>query len=127
MSVRPARRDGHTGPTNAPGHPTRSFETERDSVRVEAMPMMKLYFSKTSPYARKVRIAIEELGLADQVEEIVADPFAPTAELLEANPLSKVPTLVTERNEAVPDSRLILDYLSHRKSGLAALSRGAKR
>ena len=63
------------------------------------MPMMKLYFSKTSPYARKVRIAIEELGLADQVEEILADPFAPTAELLEANPLSKVPTLVTERNE----------------------------
>ena len=91
------------------------------------MPMMKLYFSKTSPYARKVRVAIEELGLAGEVEEIVADPFAPPPELLEANPLSKVPTLVTERNEALPDSRLILDYLSHRRSGLAALSRGAKR
>jgi glutathione S-transferase len=88
---------------------------------------MKLYCSKTSPYARKVRIAIEELGLADQVEEIIADPFNPPAELLAANPLSKVPTLVTDRGEALPDSALILDYLTHRKTGLATLARGAKR
>ena len=88
---------------------------------------MKLYFSKTSPYARKVRIAIEELGLADQVEEVVADPFNAPPELLVANPLSKVPTLVTDRGKALPDSALILEYLSHRKSGLATLSRGAKR
>ena len=88
---------------------------------------MKLYCSKTSPYARKVRIAIEELGLADQVEEIIADPFNPPAELLAANPLSKIPTLVTDRGEALPDSALILDYLTHRKTGLATLARGAKR
>ena len=88
---------------------------------------MKLYCSKTSPYARKVRIAIEELGLADQVDEIIADPFNPPAELLAANPLSKIPTLVTDRGEALPDSALILDYLTHRKTGLATLARGAKR
>jgi glutathione S-transferase len=88
---------------------------------------MKLYFSKTSPYARKVRIAIEELGLGDLVEEIVADPYNPPAELLAANPLSKIPTLVTERGEMLPDSQLILDYLTHRKTGLATLARGAKR
>lgn len=88
---------------------------------------MKLFISKTSPYARKVRLAIEELDLAGQVEEIVADPFNPPPELLAANPLSKVPTLVTERGDALPDSVLILDYLAHRKTGLAALSRGAKR
>ncbi|MGH8441958.1 MAG: glutathione S-transferase family protein [Nevskiaceae bacterium] len=88
---------------------------------------MKLYVSKTSPYSRKVRIAIDELGLADQVEEIVADPFNPPPEMLAANPLSKVPTLVTDKNEALLDSQLILDYLTHRKPGLATLSRGAKR
>ncbi|MGH8030633.1 MAG: glutathione S-transferase family protein [Arenimonas sp.] len=88
---------------------------------------MKLYFSKTSPYSRKVRIAVEELGLADQVEEVITDPFNPPPELLAANPLSKVPTLVTERGEALLDSQLILDYLTHSKSGLATLSRGAKR
>lgn len=90
------------------------------------MPM-KLFCSKTSPYARKVRVAIEELGLADQVEEAVVDPFNPPPDLLTANPLSKIPTLVTERGEALPDSALILDYLTHRKSGLATLARGAKR
>ena len=88
---------------------------------------MKLYLSLTSPYARKVRIAIEELGLGGHVEEIVADPFNPPPELLAANPLSRVPTLVTERGESLPDSTLILDYLTHRKTGLATLSRGAKR
>src|SRR5262245_48871175 len=88
---------------------------------------MKLYFSKTSPYARKVRVAIEELGLGELVEEVVADPFNPSPELLAANPLSKVPTLVTDRGEALPDSQLILDYLTHKKTGLATLSRGAKR
>ena len=88
---------------------------------------MKLYCSKTSPYSRKVRVAVEELGLADQVEEIIADPFAPMPELLAANPLSRIPTLVTERGEALPDSRLILDYLAHRKAGLSSLPRGARR
>lgn len=90
------------------------------------MPM-KLFSSRTSPYARKVRVAIEELGLADQVEEAQVDPFNPPPDLLAANPLSKVPTLVTDRGEALPDSALILDYLMHRKSGLATLARGAKR
>ena len=90
------------------------------------MPM-KLFSSKTSPYARKVRVAIEELGLADQVEEAIVDPFAPPPDLLAANPLSKIPTLVTDRGEALPDSALILDYLQHRKGGLATLARGTKR
>lgn len=90
------------------------------------MPI-KLFSSKTSPYARKVRVAIEELGLADQVEEANVDPFAPPPDLLAANPLSKIPTLVSERGEALPDSALILDYLQSRKSGLATLARGSKR
>jgi glutathione S-transferase len=88
---------------------------------------MRLFCSKTSPYARKVRVAIEELGLADQVEEAVVDPMSPPPDLLAANPLSKIPTLVTERGEALPDSALILDYLTHRKTGLASPGRGSKR
>lgn len=88
---------------------------------------MKLYCSLTSPYSRKVRVTIEELGLADQVNLVIVDAFAPTAEFLAVNPLSKIPALVTDRGEAMPDSRLILDYLTHRKDGLAALPRGARR
>ena len=88
---------------------------------------MKLYCSKTSPYARKVRIAIEELGIADSVVEVHTDPFAPTPEFLIANPLSKLPALVNERGDVLPDSQLILDYLTSRYPGLAPLPRGNKR
>lgn len=90
---------------------------------------MKLYSSKTSPFARKVRVVAEELGLGEMIEEIFVDPFAAAPEpgFLAANPLSRIPTLVTDKGEALPDSRLIVDYLQTRGRGLAALPRGSKR
>jgi glutathione S-transferase len=88
---------------------------------------MQLYCSKTSPHSRKVRVALIEQGLADRVEEILIDPFNPTPEFLAANPLSKIPTLITDRGEALPSSDLILDYLQARHSGIAALPRGSRR
>lgn len=88
---------------------------------------MKLYGSKTSPFARKVRVLAEELRLNDLIEEVQTDPFNPPAELLAANPLSKIPTLVTEKGEALPDSSLIVEYLMTRGQGVAMLPRGSKR
>ncbi|MCI0749992.1 MAG: glutathione S-transferase family protein [Nevskiales bacterium] len=87
---------------------------------------MKLYCNLTSPYARKVRVAIQELGLAERIEEAVIDPLNPPPEFLAANPLSRVPTLMTERGTALPDSRIILDYLMQRKAGLIARWRGTR-
>lgn len=88
---------------------------------------MRLYLSLTSPYARKVRVALIEQGIADQVEHVLVDPFAPPPELLAANPLSKIPTLITDRGEALPDSNLILDYLQAHGDGIAPLPRGSRR
>jgi len=88
---------------------------------------MKLYLSLTSPYARKVRMVVRELGLADLVQETVVDPWNAPPDFLAANPLSKVPTLVTDKGEALPDSRLIIEYLLTRGRGLATLPRGAQR
>lgn len=88
---------------------------------------MRLYCSKTSPYSRKVRIALIEQGIAGEVEEVMTDPFNPPPELLAANPMSKIPTLVTDRGEALPDSNLILEYLQARHGGLAPLPRGSRR
>ena len=88
---------------------------------------MKLYCSKTSPYARKVRVVAHELGLSDLIEEIICDPFDAPAELVAANPLSRVPTLITEKGESLPDSSLIIEYLQTRGRGLTALPRGSKR
>lgn len=89
---------------------------------------MKLYLSLTSPYARKVRILVQELGLGDLVSEVVVDPYNAPADFLGANPLSKVPTLVTEKGEALPDSKLIAEYLQTRARGsIVTLPRGAQR
>lgn len=88
---------------------------------------MRLYCSMTSPYSRKVRVVAEEMGLSDLIEEIVIDPFDPPPEFLAANPLSRIPTLVTEKGEALPDSSLIVDYLETRGRGLAALPRSSRR
>lgn len=88
---------------------------------------MKLYCSKTSPYARKVRVVAHELGMSDLIEEIICDPFEASPELLAANPLSRIPTLITERGEALPDSTLIIEYLQTRGRGLTALPRGSRR
>lgn len=88
---------------------------------------MKLYLSLTSPYARKVRMAAHELGLADLVSEVIVDPWNAQSDFLGVNPLCKVPTLVTEKGETLPDSKLIVEYLLTRGRGLAALPRGAQR
>lgn len=88
---------------------------------------MKLYTSAASPFARKVRMVIRELGLEDLVEEVATDAFNASEEFLAANPLSKVPTLVTDKGESLPDSSLIVEYLLTRGRGLAALPRGKAR
>jgi glutathione S-transferase len=72
---------------------------------------MKLFYSKTSPYSRKVRIAILEKGLADQVEHILCNPFDEAVELKALNPLGKIPTLVLDDGRVVYDSPVICEYL----------------
>lgn len=74
---------------------------------------MKLYSSATSPFARKVRVVLHELALFDRVDEQFVDPFAaePPPEFLAVNPLSRIPALITDEGLALPDSKLIIDYL----------------
>jgi len=72
---------------------------------------MKLYFANTSPYARKTRMTVVEKGLLDRVEMIFANPFEENAELTAANPLGKVPALVTDEGQAIFDSPVICAYL----------------
>jgi glutathione S-transferase len=78
---------------------------------------MKLIGSLTSPYVRKVRIVMAEKKLDYQFEQ--ADVWG-SDDILESNPLGKVPCLVMEGGEAVFDSRVIVEYLDAR-SPLARL------
>jgi glutathione S-transferase len=72
---------------------------------------MKLYYSKTSPYARKVRLVIHEKGLQEQVEGILVSPFDDYLELRKFNPLGKIPTLLLDDGEVLFDSPVICHYL----------------
>ncbi len=72
---------------------------------------MKLFFSPTSPYVRKVRIAAIELGLADRLELVVTNPWEDPSELTAANPLGKVPALMISDHEILFDSPVICEYL----------------
>ena len=70
---------------------------------------MKLAYSPASPYVRKVTACAIKRGLADKVERW---KIATTdAALLEHNPLSKVPTLITDDGHRLYDSPVICEYL----------------
>jgi glutathione S-transferase len=80
---------------------------------------MKLFYSQTSPYARKVRLAGEHLGLTKRIELVPATttPVAEDAGLARAAPLGKIPALVLEDGATLFDSRVILEYLDHLAGG----------
>ncbi|MFX9180921.1 glutathione S-transferase family protein, partial [Acinetobacter baumannii] len=61
------------------------------------------------------------------VDEVIVDPFNPTPEFLDANPLCKVPVLRAESGGCFPESGLILDYLAARFPGLPVLPDGEAR
>ena len=65
---------------------------------------MKLTFSSTSPFARKVRIAAIELGLIDKIKFVLASvvPGQPNDEYLrDFNPLKKLPVLILDDGDVI--------------------------
>ena len=74
---------------------------------------MKLVFSQSSPYARKVRIAAIELGLIDKIEFTSATVAPGTAndEYMKITPLKRLPVLITDQGEVILDSYVIVEYL----------------
>lgn len=70
---------------------------------------MKLFGSPGSPFARKVRIVLEEKGIPH--EYIAGRPSAPDSPIPQFNPLGKVPTLVLDDGRAIYDSTVIVEYL----------------
>ena len=72
---------------------------------------MKLFYSPTSPFVRKVVACAITRDLDSRIERIRTDAHASPATLLAANPLSKVPALLTDDGVALFDSPLICEYL----------------
>ncbi len=72
---------------------------------------MKLFYSPTSPYVRKVMACAIAREIDPQIEKIPTNPHESPAALITENPLSKVPCLVTQDGFALYDSPVICEYL----------------
>jgi len=80
---------------------------------------MKLRYSPTSPFVRKVMVVAIETGLADRIEKIPT-AVAPTKlndEVARENPLVKVPALTTDDGLVLYDSPVICEYLDSLHDG----------
>jgi glutathione S-transferase len=71
---------------------------------------MQLFYSPNSPYARKARIIIHELGLKSRVEDLIVSLPA-DAKLRAVNPLGKIPALILDDGSVIYDSPVICEYL----------------
>ena len=96
---------------------------------------MRLYVTPASPWVRRVRVAILELGIEDRFEFVQtkwSHDWATRAvehrpDFLEATPVVRIPALVTT-TFTLTDSHSICDYLNGELGGFRLLAReGAAR
>ncbi|MES2980548.1 MAG: glutathione S-transferase [Pseudomonadota bacterium] len=90
---------------------------------------MKIYFSPFSPYVRKCLVTAHELGLSERIELLPsnAHPVQRDREIIEQNPLGKVPTFITDEGQVIYDSRVICEYLDTLAAGSLFPRGGAAR
>lgn len=80
---------------------------------------MKLFYSPSSPFVRKVMVSALELGLADRLDHQPAapHPIKRDSAIRAKNPLGQAPTLVTDDGLVLFDSRVICEYLDAQAGG----------
>ncbi|HUZ71831.1 MAG TPA: glutathione S-transferase N-terminal domain-containing protein [Stellaceae bacterium] len=80
---------------------------------------MRLRYSPTSPFVRKVMVAAIETGLAERIERVqtTVAPTTPNEEVARENPLVKVPSLTTDDGLVLYDSPVICEYLDTLHTG----------
>ncbi|KAK5111026.1 hypothetical protein LTR62_005401 [Meristemomyces frigidus] len=69
----------------------------------------KLISATPSPYARKVRIALQEKGIPFELQTEV--PWDSTTATPQYNPLEKLPVLILDDGTAIYESHFILEWL----------------
>jgi glutathione S-transferase len=76
---------------------------------------MKLLYSPASPYSAKCRMAARHLGI--MVDEVKTDTNAEPAELVDNNPLGKIPVLIRDDAPPIYDSVAIMHFLDRESGG----------
>lgn len=74
---------------------------------------MKLFYSSTSPFVRKVLVSAIEIGIDGRIERLAcaAHPINRDMKIVAHNPLGKIPTLIADNGQAIFDSRVICEHL----------------
>jgi len=80
---------------------------------------MKLFYSRTSPFVRKVMVLLQETDQLGDVELMASagTPVNPGTMPVQHNPLGKIPALLPANGPAMFDSRVICRYLDDRAGG----------
>lgn len=78
---------------------------------------MRLRYSPTSPYVRKVVATAIETGLESRIERIPTNVWDAGTDIAEDNPLGKIPTLITDSGHILYDSPVICEYLDSLHDG----------
>ena len=88
------------------------------------MAKMKLYYSPSSPYARKVRVVAIETRLDKKIEmvNVALTPVAANADVDKHNPIGKIPALSVKGMDLF-DSPVICEYLDSQHKGRKLLPR----
>lgn len=76
---------------------------------------LRLLCTTASPFSAKVRMAAASAGIP--LELVHTDTGQLPADLVQANPLGKIPVLLTGDVGPVSDSRVITQYLDHASGG----------
>ena len=82
-------------------------------------PSMTLFHNPASPFVRKVRVLLIETGQQDRValQGCMPTPVSPDAQVVQGNPVGKIPALRLADGTVLHDSRVILDYLDYQHVG----------
>ena len=78
---------------------------------------MKLRYSTTSPFVRKVHVLALETGQIDKIELVKTNTADPNSDHGKDNPLNKVPALALDDGSKLYDSRVICEYLDAQSGG----------
>ncbi|MDO4431303.1 MAG: glutathione S-transferase N-terminal domain-containing protein [Lonepinella koalarum] len=88
---------------------------------------MKLWYSTTSPFVRKVLVTIAHHGLQDKMEMIkITSSFDADSPHNQVNPLGRIPALERNCGRRLFGSQLIAEYLDNKGSNSPLIPREGK-
>lgn len=72
---------------------------------------MRLLYTPIAGYVHTVEAVVNYAGLRQRIQPVPTKPFEPDTDLLQVNPIGKVPTLILDDGEYLAGGPVIYEYL----------------